>query len=65
MSSWRVARSNDDDAVVALCLALNAEDPGQDRVAGKEKGTFTFFARQGKGDIHIFCKNVNVPFSAS
>ena len=29
MASWRAARASEDDAVVAMCLALNAEDPGQ------------------------------------
>jgi GNAT superfamily N-acetyltransferase len=26
--SWRPATPNDDDAIVSMCLALNAEDPG-------------------------------------
>jgi ribosomal protein S18 acetylase RimI-like enzyme len=28
MSYWRRANSADDDAIVAMCMALNAEDPG-------------------------------------
>lgn len=27
-SPWRHARTEDDDAIVSMCLALNAEDPG-------------------------------------
>ena len=29
MTTWRCAQASEDDAVVAMCLALNAEDPGQ------------------------------------
>jgi ribosomal protein S18 acetylase RimI-like enzyme len=30
---WRAATSDDDEAIVSMCLALNREDPGQDRVS--------------------------------
>lgn len=33
MQPWRAATADDDPALVALALALNAEDPGQDRVS--------------------------------
>jgi GNAT superfamily N-acetyltransferase len=29
VAHWRLARAEEDDAIVAMCLALNAEDPGQ------------------------------------
>ncbi len=33
---WRLATPADDDAIVSMCLALNAEDPGPHRVAAAQ-----------------------------
>jgi GNAT superfamily N-acetyltransferase len=33
---WRLATAADDDAIVALCLALNAEDPGPQPVGAEQ-----------------------------
>ena len=29
---WRLATASDDKAIVSMCMALNAEDPGPNRV---------------------------------
>ena len=29
---WRLATASDDEAIVSMCMALNAEDPGPNRV---------------------------------
>jgi GNAT superfamily N-acetyltransferase len=36
---WRVARAEDDDTIVRLCLALNAEDPGEPVAAEQVRRT--------------------------
>ncbi|MBN1193613.1 MAG: GNAT family N-acetyltransferase [Coriobacteriia bacterium] len=34
--AWRPAEPSDDDAIARMCLALNAEDPGDTPVAGEQ-----------------------------
>ncbi len=36
MPSWRAASAEDDAAIVAMCLALNAEDPGPKPVVAEQ-----------------------------
>ena len=48
---WRIANPEDDELVVAMCQALNAEDPGADSVpATYTQGTLAFLREQpGRG----------------
>jgi ribosomal protein S18 acetylase RimI-like enzyme len=32
MQRWRLAREHEDEAIVAMCLALNQEDAGQEKI---------------------------------
>jgi ribosomal protein S18 acetylase RimI-like enzyme len=40
---WRAADPAEDDAIVAMCLALNAEDPGQPVGASQVRRTLSTF----------------------
>jgi ribosomal protein S18 acetylase RimI-like enzyme len=36
MQRWRAAREHEDEAIVTMCLALNQEDAGQEKVASEQ-----------------------------
>ena len=40
---WRPARPDEDEAIVAMCLALNAEDPGEAVAAEQVRRTLAAF----------------------
>jgi ribosomal protein S18 acetylase RimI-like enzyme len=53
---WRLANASDDEAIVAMCIALNAEDPGPEPVTAEQvRRTLALLREQPSRGCAVLC----------